>query len=292
MIRASSTALDSILGREFPVLDHGFVRVVDYMGNDSSIVQMARVSYGEGTKTPSDDKSLIRYLMRHLHTSPFEGCEIKLHVKLPIFVARQWIRHRTANVNEVSARYSILSEEFYTPPPERLGRQSATNKQGTGKGYEISIAELILSVMVPTMRDSFEAYKFLTGETYDLSRELARINLPVATYTEWYWKIDLHNLFHFLKLRSDPHAQAEIRDYADVIGEIVERWVPLAWQAYLDYRQNAVTFSAMEMAALHRLLREIPSVSANETAGKLALYLTECDVSRRECDDFVSKLCL
>ena len=246
----AASPLDAILGKSFPVLDHGFVRVVDYMGNDSSIVQMARVSYGEGTKAPSDDRSLIRYLMRHDHTSPFEGCEIKLHVKLPIFVARQWIRHRTVNVNEVSGRYSILKDEFYMPAAERLGRQSVTNKQGTGEGYAGAEAASLLNWMESSAKESFETYGDLTGEAADLSRELARIVLPLSTYPEWYWKIDLHNLFHFMRLRADSHAQQEIRDYAVVLEHIANTWVPNAYEAYVDYRRDAVKFSRVEMELL------------------------------------------
>jgi thymidylate synthase (FAD) len=248
--RTTVPALEAILGHAFPVLDHGFVRVIDYLGDDSAICQMARVSYGEGTKSAGDDAGLIRYLMRQHHTSPFEGCEIKLHVKLPIFVARQWIRHRTANVNEYSGRYSIMKNEFYVPEAERLGRQSTTNKQGTGQGYDADAAAKLQAMLFHSADQAFDIYDILISDDYDLSRELARINLPLSTYSEWYWKIDLHNLMHFMRLRADAHAQWEIVQFAKVIDDIVRQWGPVSHQAYLDYRQNAVTFSAMEMQAL------------------------------------------
>jgi thymidylate synthase (FAD) len=262
--RATVPALEEILYRPIPVLDHGFVRVVDYLGDDGAIVQAARVSYGKGTKTVSSDRGLIRYLMRHRHTTPFEMCEIKLHVKLPIFVARQWIRHRTANVNEYSARYSILDREFYLPAPEHLAPQSAANRQG--REGEIPDAEK------QAMRDeiadlSDRAYRLyetllnetLAGEVVDdrrtgLARELARMVLPTNYYTQWYWKVDLHNLFHFLSLRADAHAQYEIRAYAEAICGIVEKWVPAAWGAFADYRLGSAAFSAPALGALRALI--------------------------------------
>ena len=241
--RPTSPALDEILGQKFPVLDHGFVRVVDYMGNDDAIVQAARVSYGGGTKTPQEDANLIRYLMRHRHTSPFEMCEIKLHVKLPIFVARQWIRHRTASVNEVSGRYSVLSEEYYVPEEENILPQSNTNKQGREEGAKIMIPNSkVRELMDRGGTEAFELYNSFLD--IGVARELSRIVLPVSTYTEWYWKIDLHNLFHFLKLRMDSHAQWEIRQYAEEIFKLVKLWVPVAAQAWLDYQHNSLTLSA------------------------------------------------
>lgn len=248
--RTSVPAMDAILGHAFPVLDHGFVRVIDYMGDDAAIAQMARTSYGSGTKSTSDDTGLLRYLMRHWHTSPFEGCEIKLHVKLPVFVARQWIRHRMANVNEVSGRYSILPGEFYVPEGSRLGPQSTTNKQGTAdEGYRAFDVEAMLGLIDNAHETSHQVYETLSEDApgYNLSRELARIVLPVSTYTEWYWKTDLHNLFHFMRLRSDPHAQEEIRVYSHLIEDLVQKWVPEAYRAWVDYRRDAVTFSRMEM---------------------------------------------
>jgi thymidylate synthase (FAD) len=254
--RATVPAMEALLGTAIPVLDHGFVRVVDYMGDDSAIVQAARVSYGQGTKTARDDAGLIRYLMRHWHSTPFEMCELKLHVKLPVFVARQWIRHRTANVNEYSARYSILDREFYTPLPEHLAAQSSVNNQGRGAALPPEEAERVLRILrddATRAYDNYEAMLSTEGQT-GLARELARMTLPASIYTQWYWKVDLHNLFHFLRLRADPHAQYEIRVYADAICKIAEAWVPHAWEAFADYRLGAVTFSAKGMACLRRML--------------------------------------
>ena len=278
--RANVPELDLILGHAFPVLDQGLVRVIDYMGNDAAIVQMARVSYGDGTETPSDDEQLIRYLMRHAHTSPFEGCEIKLHVKMPIFIARQWMRHRMANINEYSGRYSVIKNEFYLPPADRLGPQSKTNKQGTSDaGYDDKVKDFILRVLGATSSEAFEGYESLIAKDIDLSRELARIGLPLNTYTEFYWKIDLHNLFHFLKLRSDPHAQQEIRVYAEAIESIVAKWVPFAYQAWVDYKRDAQTFSRMEMQVLRTYLT--PTDCA---------HLAQTKMSKREIEEFLRKL--
>lgn len=246
--RPTVAAIEAILGDAFPVLDHGFIRVVDYMGDDAAIVQMARVSYGRGTKSANEDRGLIRYLMRHRHSSPFEGCEIKFHVKLPIFVARQWIRHRTANVNEYSARYSILDREFYTPAPEHLAAQSTENHQGRGDVLDGDTAARVLALLKQDAERDFDSYDAMVDS--GLARELARIGLPLSTYTQWYWKTDLHNLFHFLALRADAHAQYEIRVYAEQMLQITEAWVPLATEAFRDYRLGAVTFSAQQMAAL------------------------------------------
>ena len=248
-------ALDARLHEAVPVLDHGFVRVVDYMGDDGAIVQAARVSYGRGTKAARDDRGLIRYLMRHWHSTPFEMCEIKLHVKLPIFVARQWIRHRTANVNEISARYSILDREFYVPAPDHLAAQSAVNRQGRGALLEGEAAARALHVLRAEAVRAFDSYDELLGDGVGVARELARMTLPLSTYTQWYWKTDLHNLFHFLRLRADPHAQYEIRAYAEAIGGLVEAWVPHAWEAFRDYRLGGATISATGMACLRRMLK-------------------------------------
>lgn len=278
--RTTSPALEAILGHAFPVLDHGFVRCVDYMGDDAAIVQMARTSYGEGTKSVSDDRGLIRYLMRHAHTSPFEGCEIKLHVKLPVFVARQWIRHRMANVNEVSGRYSVLPGEFYFPDAERLGVQSKLNKQGTGDGYSADDAAIILDMMENAVDVADSAYRVMVlGDDlgYDLAREQARIVLPLNIYTEWYWKIDLHNLFHFLKLRSDPHAQWEIREYADAICKMVDQWVPSAFGAWVDYKRDAVTFSRMELDLIRNIADQIT-------------FVDHRDMTMREVTEFKAKV--
>ena len=255
-IRPTVPALEARLLEPTPVLDHGFVRLVDYMGDDAAIVQSARVSYGQGTRTARDDAGLIRYLMRHWHSTPFEMCEIKLHVKLPVFVARQWIRHRTANVNEYSARYSILDREFYTPAPEHLAAQSSVNNQGRGEALPPDEAERVLRTLRDDAARAYAGYEAMlsTEGQSGLARELARMTLPASIYTQWYWKTDLHNLFHFLRLRADPHAQYEIRVYAEAICDIVKDWVPAAWSAFEDYRLNAVTFSGKGMACLRRML--------------------------------------
>lgn len=262
--RATVPALEEILYEPFPVLDHGFVRVIDYMGDDAAVVQAARVSYGTGTKKVSEDSGLIRYLMRHRHTTPFEMCEIKLHVKLPIFIARQWIRHRTANVNEYSARYSILDREFYIPAPENLGAQATNNRQGRGDVLEGEEAANVLALL---RRDSELAYAHYEemmnrredGEPIDdgrqgLARELARMGLTLNYYTQWYWKIDLHNLLHFLSLRADSHAQYEIRVYAEAILDIVRRWVPAVFDAFMEYRVGGVQLSRAGLDTVKKLL--------------------------------------
>ena len=247
-------ALDAVLGKLEPALDHGFVRVIDYMGDEAAIVQAARVSYGAGTKTPSDDKSLIRYLLRHHHTTPFEMCEIKLHMKLPIFVARQWIRHRTANVNEYSARYSVLDREFYVPEIAEIGKQSTANKQGRADGTDDMRPEEVREIIRSSANRSFDDYEVMVADEeegdYGVARELARIVTPVSTYTQWYWKVDLHNLLHFLKLRTNPHAQKEIRVFADIVARTVQAWMPNVWEAFEDYVTGAHTFSKQEMEVI------------------------------------------
>jgi thymidylate synthase (FAD) len=256
--------LNELRWRKFPVLDDGFVCLVDVMGDDGSVVQAARVSYGEGTKRVSDDRTLIRYLMRHRHTTPFEMCEIKYHVKLPIFVARQWIRHRTANVNEYSARYSILDREFYLPAPQHLAAQSAANRQGRGSVLQGEAAAQALDILKRDSEQSYDDYERLLNERADgsvidegrqgLARELARMNLPVNFYTQWYWKCDLHNLLHFLSLRADAHAQYEIRAYAETIADMVKRWVPLSYEAFEDYVMGGVRLSAGDLSVIKRRL--------------------------------------
>ena len=253
-LRPTVPALEEYLFKPVPVLDHGFVRVVDYMGDDSAVVQAARVSYGRGTRKALEDEGLIRYLMRHYHSTPFEMCEIKFHVKLPIFVARQWIRHRTANVNEYSARYSILDKDFYLPAPEQLAVQSADNKQGRGAVLDGATAERVLRLLREDADQTYAHYEERLGEDIALARELARMNLTLNTYTQWYWKTDLHNLFHFLRLRADAHAQYEIRVYAEAMLDMVQAWVPLSYKAFCDYRLGAVTFSAKMMEILRRML--------------------------------------
>ena len=259
--RPTVPELEAMLFRALPVLDHGFVRVIDYMGDDAAIVQAARVSYGAGTRRVSEDAGLIRYLMRHRHSTPFEMCEIKYHVKLPIFVARQWIRHRTANVNEYSARYSILDREFYIPELRHLAAQSASNRQGSGAPLAADEAERVLALLREDAARCHDHYAQMLNEGPErdparsgLARELARMNLTLNTYTQWYWKSDLHNLFHFLALRADPHAQHEIRVYAAEIMQTVRAWVPMAFQAFEDYRLNAVTLSAQMLAVVRRML--------------------------------------
>jgi len=262
--RATVPALEEILYQAIPVLDRGFVRVVDYMGDDAAVVQAARVSYGIGTKKVREDEGLIRYLLRHRHTTPFEMCEIKFHVKLPIFVARQWIRHRTANVNEYSARYSILDNEFYIPAPEHLAAQSTANRQGRGDVLEGEEAARALDILKSDAARAYADYEALLNAREDgsvidankqgLARELARMNLSLNFYTQWYWKIDLHNLMHFLSLRADPHAQYEIRAYADAMLDIVARWVPATHRAFVDYRVGGAHLSAQGLAIVRRLL--------------------------------------
>lgn len=255
-LRATSPGMEARLYTAHPVLDHGFVRVVDYMGDDGAIVQAARVSYGRGTRAVSTDEGLIRYLMRHWHSTPFEMCEIKLHVKLPLFVARQWIRHRTANVNEISARYSILDREFYLPAPEHLSAQAASNRQGRGATLEGDEARRVLDILRDDATRAYDHYEDMlsTDGQQGLARELARMNLPANIYTQWYWKVDLQNLFHFLRLRADAHAQYEIRAYAETICGIVKDWVPAAYAAFEDYRLGGVQLSARGVAVLRRRL--------------------------------------
>ncbi|WP_439138894.1 FAD-dependent thymidylate synthase [Roseicyclus sp.] len=255
-LRAVSEGMERHLYTAHPVLDHGFVRVIDYMGDDSAIVQAARVSYGAGTKHVSNDEGLIRYLMRHWHSTPFEMCEVKFHVKLPVFVARQWIRHRTANVNEYSARYSILDREFYIPAPEHLAAQSTVNNQGRGAVLEGAEAAKVLEMLKADADRAYDNYETMLSQDgqQGLARELARMNLPANVYTQWYWKVDLHNLFHFLRLRADAHAQYEIRVYAELMSQLVADWVPIAYAAFADYRMGGVSLSAKGIEVLRRRL--------------------------------------
>jgi thymidylate synthase (FAD) len=262
--RATVQSLEDVLYVPHQVLDHGFVRVIDYMGDDSSIVQAARVSYGTGTKKVNQDKGLINYLMRHYHTTPFEMCEIKFHIKLPIFIARQWIRHRTANVNEYSGRYSILDKEFYIPKPEHLAPQSMQNHQGRDESRPLTGAEAerVMQILKEDSMRSYSHYEELMNSTEDgqiidegkqgLARELARMNLSLNYYTQWYWKVDLHNLFHFLRLRADGHAQYEIRAYAEVMLDMVKKWVPHAYEAFMEYRFNAAHLSKTGLEVVKR----------------------------------------
>jgi thymidylate synthase (FAD) len=262
--RVTAPELEKILYEPISILDHGFVRVIDYMGDDTSIVQAARVSYGKGTKQVSTDSGLIKYLMRHWHSTPFEMCEIKYHVKLPIFIARQWIRHRTANVNEYSARYSILDKEFYLPSPEHLAAQSKNNRQGRGKIIEGEQAKKVLDLLKKDAEQTYDNYETMLNERYDgsivdeketgLARELARMNLTLNTYTQWYWKTDLLNLMNFLRLRVDLHAQYEIRAYADAMLDTLKKWAPITYEAFMDYRVGGTEVSAKGKLVLRKLI--------------------------------------
>ena len=266
-LRAVSEGMERHLYVAHPVLDHGLLRVIHYMGDDSAIVQAARVSYGRGTKAVSNDEGLIRYLMRHWHSTPFEMCEVKFHVKLPVFVARQWIRHRTANVNEYSARYSILDREFYIPAPEQLAAQSTVNNQGRGEVLSGDEAQRVLDLLREDATRAYDHYEDMLSQDgqQGLARELARMNLPANVYTQWYWKTDLHNLFHFLRLRADAHAQYEIRVYAEAMCRIVADWVPLAYAAFEDYRLGGVSLSGKAVEVLKRRLAG--EVVTQETSG-------------------------
>lgn len=262
--RATVPAVEEILYEPLPVLDHGFIRVIDYMGDDAAVVQAARVSYGRGTRRQRDDQGLINYLMRNWHTSPFEMCEIKLHVKLPIFVARQWIRHRTANVNEYSARYSVLDNEFYIPDAANIAAQSSTNRQGRGDTLDAEQARRVQAILREDAERAYAHYDGLLNEGPEgqprdpsyggIARELARMNLSLNFYTQWYWKTDLHNLMHFVRLRADAHAQYEIRVYADVLAGIMARWAPMTHKAFVNYRQGGAQLSQQSLDAVRRML--------------------------------------
>ena len=263
--RVTAPELEKILYEAIPILDHGFIRVVDYMGDDTSIVQAARVSYGKGTKKVSTDSGLIKYLMRHRHSTPFEMCEIKYHIKLPIFIARQWIRHRTANVNEYSARYSIMDKEFYVPSKENLAAQSTNNRQGRGALINGTQADNILKILKEDAERNYQHYEEMLNEKYDgtiiddkkqgLARELARMNLTLNSYTQWYWKTDLLNLLNFLALRADSHAQFEIREYADVMMNTVKKWVPISYDAFVDYRVGGMELSAKGKIVIQKMIK-------------------------------------
>lgn len=264
------------LGREVRVLDLGFVQPIDYMGTDIDIVQAARVSYGPSTRKVHDDRGLLRYLMRHRHSTPFEMCEVKFRCKMPIFVARQWIRHRTANVNEMSLRYSEAPDEFYVPALEQVTLQSTTNRQGRDAEAEVplELREQVRALMTARHEQCYADYQKLAGEL-GIARELARTLLPVSLYTQWIWKIDLHNLLHFLDLRLDPHAQVEIRVFAEAMAEFVQAWVPLAWEAFVDYRREALPLSRLEARALARMLQGTDEAAAAEAAGLAGRELRE-----------------
>ena len=284
--RVTASELEKILYEAIPVLDHGFIRVVDYMGDDTSVVQAARVSYGKGTKKVSTDAGLIKYLMRHWHSTPFEMCEIKYHVKLPIFIARQWIRHRTANVNEYSARYSILDKEFYLPKSEHLAAQSQINRQGRGNVLQGDQAKKVLDLLKDDAERTYKNYEEMLNERYDgttieenkigLARELARMNLTLNTYTQWYWKTDLLNLMNFLRLRADDHAQYEIRAYADAMLDTLKKWVPTTYEAFMDYRVGGTEVSAKGKIIIQKLIN------------KEKVDLEDSGLSRREWNELMT----
>ncbi len=284
--RVTAPELEKILYDAIPILDHGFIRVVDYMGDDTSIVQAARVSYGKGTKKVSTDSGLIKYLMRHWHSTPFEMCEIKYHIKLPIFIARQWIRHRTANVNEYSARYSILDKEFYLPDSEHLAAQSQINRQGRGGVLKGDQAKKVLDLLKNDAEQTYKNYEEMLNERYDgtvidegktgLARELARMNLTLNTYTQWYWKTDLLNLMNFLRLRADHHAQYEIRTYADAMLDTVKKWVPITYEAFMDYRVGGIEVSSKGKIVIQKMIN-----------GEKIL-IEESGLSKREWNELMS----
>ncbi|MEA1979532.1 MAG: FAD-dependent thymidylate synthase [candidate division Zixibacteria bacterium] len=271
---------DSLLDKEFKVLNHGFVRLIDYMGSDQAIVQAARVSYGDGTKKVSEDRGLIRYLMRHKHTTPFEMVEFKFHVKLPIFVARQWIRHRSANVNEYSGRYSVMKEEFYLPSTDDIRFQSTVNKQGrSDEEVPLEMRDKLNDYLQKSQKEAYSNYIEFVDK--GLAREIARINLPLSLYTEWYWKIDLHNLFHFLRLRMDSHAQKEIQEYAIIMADMVKAVCPMAFEAFMDYSVNAANFSEQELEAIkNKLLGVEWTIDELKKSG----------LSKREALEFIKKM--
>lgn len=297
--RVTVSALEEILYEPIPVLDHGFIRVVDYMGDDGAVVQAARVSYGKGTKKVNEDKGLINYLLRHSHTTPFEMCDIKFHIKLPIFVARQWIRHRTASVNEYSARYSILDCEFYLPQAEQLAAQSSTNRQGRGETLTAEQSQEVLRLLKEDALQAYVHYQQFLGidepsidqteqpitnqpgtDKPGIARELARINLPVNYYTQWYWKINLHNWMRFLQLRADPHAQYEIRVYAEAMLSIFEKWLPLTYQAFVDYQLQATRLSAKGKAAVKKMIagEKVDATTVNMSPGEWREFQATFDI--------------
>ncbi len=284
--RSTVASLEGILEKEFPLLNKGFIRVIDYMGDDNAIVQAARVSYGKGTKTLQSDDALIRYLLRHKHTTPFEMCEIKLHIKAPIFVARQWLRHRTANVNEYSARYSEMENDFYVPKVEQIATQSTSNKQGRGELFNNEEAGGIIKNIENASNSAFKIYESFLGKNSKqenpkmLAKEIARTILPVNFYTQFYWKIDLHNLLHFLKLRVHSHAQYEIRVYAEAILDIVKHWIPITYKAFMDYQLDSVMLSKNELDLIIELIKNKKSLKD--------IDLKEYNISSRELNELIS----
>jgi thymidylate synthase (FAD) len=288
--RPTSASAEEILGLYFPVLDHGFVSLVDYMGTDECIERAARVSYGYGTRQTSQTRGLLRYLRRHMHTTPSEMIEFKFHCSMPMFIARQWIRHRSANVNEYSGRYSLMPMLFYTPSPEQLQTQSKQNNQGrSGTTVEPEKYQEALSRWNEIRQKSQEAYEWMTNE--DMARELARIDLPLSTYTQWYWKIDLHNLLHFLKLRVDHHAQWEIQEFGRVMAGMLKRVAPLSYEAWIDYDVCGSRVSRMDLDALRRLVSVEPEgLRARDGVSLDAAGLAEVGLAKREAAELLRKL--
>lgn len=297
--RPISPGGEKILGEVFPILDHGFVYLVDYMGNDQSIEQAARVSYGTGTRKLSETRGLIRYLRRHLHTTPFEMVELKFHAKMPIFVARQWVRHRTASINEYSARYSILDKEFYLPEPEVLAGQSKSNRQGRGDVVPVEYAESVRNLLFDDANRNYEHYEYMLNDDGEgnpvdmdrpmIARELARMGLSLNFYTQWYWKVNLHNLFNFLNLRMDKHAQLEIQEYARPMGEITKEVVPIAWEAFEDYQLGATSLTRLDKEVLNLVIKEKDNIT-KERISELAKSIGVSNKREREemVDKFVS----
>jgi thymidylate synthase (FAD) len=276
MAHITIPAAEAILDKEFTVLNKGFVRLVDYMGGDERIVQSARVSYGTGTKTVREDKGLINYLMKNLHTSPFEQVILTFHAKMPIFVARQWIRHRTARLNEISGRYSVMADEFYIPAKEDIRHQSTTNKQGRGEEVPPQLQKKVIEVLKRDQVSVYANYEEMIKD--DVARELARINLPLSLYTQWYWQIDLHNLFHFLRLRMDHHAQKEIQVYGEVMAMMAKAVAPMAYEAFEEHILYGVHFSRGEVTAI----REILAGKENPLKGKALEDFNQKIISKQD----------
>jgi len=285
--RPISAGAEKWLDKEIPILDHGFLRLIDYMGNDEAIEQAARVSYGTGTRKTTETRGLIRYLLRNQHTSPFEMVELKFHAKMPIFVARQWVRHRTASINEISARYSVLDKEFYIPESGVLAKQATDNKQGRGEIVDLAVAKKVKKLLMTDATLNYSHYEQMLSDV-GLAKELARMDLTLNFYTQWYWKANLHNIFHFLKLRMDPHAQYEIRVYADAMAKIVKDIVPISYEAFNDYRLEAISLSGMEKNILSSLLSDL-GMNVNEES-----VIEKCGIlgisNKREREEIVRKL--
>lgn len=288
MRRPAVPAADALIGVRRPLLSHGFVVLVDYMGDDAAVVQAARVSYGAGTRTVRDDRGLIRYLLRHGHTTPFEMVELKFLIRLPIYIARQWIRHRTASVNEYSARYSVVPDEYELPAPGEVHRQSARNRQGRGEPLDLAVGESFRADVDRISQEAYQAYQRALSQ--GVARETARMLLPVSFYTQWYWKVNLHNLFHFLSLRLDPHAQEEIRRYAAVVAELARTVAPTCFEAFEEFQLMAVHFSARELRAIRALLEGQDPAAACGTAGLALLREDGTPLRTGEGPEFLEKL--